>query len=527
MLVHVGGHGVGASTGNWRCDVGKELLMRMILNMISSKGLLSRLLLSRLPPRSVLRGLALRSASAIVLLVPSACGEVPEDEAVTASASLEAQSHRPRGEVLFDTAFAHTNGRACASCHVREEHTVLTPAHVQDLLASAPSDPLFNRIDADDPLADEPTYEHLKKGLVRVTVTLNEKMDLIDFDGNVVTPPDRKIAVWRAVPSVENTAITAPYQYDGRRPTLQLQAQAAVTDHSQGGQVAQEDLDAIAAFQQRQFTSGRARSVARRLAHGTPVEDIERPELSMELTPAQARGRDVYDVACEACHGGATTLQVVNRAVHDLAFLQLKPDGNVLYDTSVQPPKPVLRPQPNNEFLNVGFGNISYLGQIFGDFFGPRFNASVSLPQYRYRFYTDATRTVPIADLPPVPVTVSGDPLDLQAAQDENGAPIVGPNLLPQRFSTDPGRAAITGEPQDFEAFDVPALRGIAHTAPYFHDNSAETLRDVVDLYSRFILQFFGPLNLPLVNPPEDGSIFQESLSPQQKQDLLEFLQVL
>ena len=66
-----------------------------------------------------------------------------------------------------------------------------------------------------------------------------------------------------------------------------------------------------------------------------------------------------------------------------------------------------------------------------------------------------------------------------------------------------PGRAAITGDPADFEAFDVPQLRGIARTAPYFHDNSHETLRDVVDTYSRFVLPFITPLNLPAVHPPE------------------------
>jgi hypothetical protein len=129
--------------------------------------------------------------------------------------------------------------------------------------------------------------------------------------------------------------------------------------------------------------------------------------------------------------------------------------------------------------------------------------------------------------LPPVPVTISGNPFDLRPALDEHGAPIVGPNFLPQLWSTDPGRAGITGDPHDFEAFDVPELRGIANTAPYFHDNSAATLRDAIDLYSRFILQFFAPLGLPLVNPPEEGSFFPESLSPQQKADLLEFLQVL
>jgi cytochrome c peroxidase len=467
---------------------------------------------------------------ALSLILLSACGGVADEAEVhseSVAASLTRGHHPPSGEDLFETAFSGTNDRSCATCHVLEEHTALTPAHVTTLLAEDPSDPLFNPIDADDPLAAVPTYEHLKKGLVRVVLPLPANMDLIDFAGNVVTPPDRTIAVWRAVPSVENAAITAPYQYDGRKGTLQQQAQAAIIDHSQGGPVRARDLNAIADFQKELFTSDRAEKVAKKLDDGVPVEHIRRPELKMKLTAAQKRGRDVYDVACEACHGGATTLEVTNRTIHDLAFVTLKPDGNVLFDTSVQPPRPVLLPQPNNEFLNVGFGNLTYLGQIFGDFFGPRFNASVPLPQYRYRFYTDGTRTVRKVDLPPVPVTVSGSPFDLQAALDANGAPIVGPNFLPQLFSTDPGRAATTGDPADFEAFDVPQLRGVANTAPYFHDNSAATLRDAVDLYSRFILPFFAPLNLPATLPPEANSFFPEALSPQQKQDLLDFLQVL
>lgn len=467
-----------------------------------------------------------QTLSALSLLALSGCGAVSEEFDEGTSTVTEAAKHRPHGEELFDTPFPNTNGRSCATCHVRADHTALTPEHVTALFEENPGDPLFNPIDADDPLAAEPTYEHLKKGLVRVVLTLPDNMDIIDFDGNVITNAERTIEVWRAVPSVENAAITAPYQYDGRKTTLQEQAQAAITSHSEGGTVSSCDLDALADFQKDLFTSNRAKRVAKKMKN-LPVDKIRRPELDMALTPAQARGRDVYDIACEACHGGATTLQVVNRTIHDLAFVELKEDGNVLFDTSVDPPVPVLKPQPNNEFMNVGFANLSYLGQIFGDLFGPRFNASVPLPQYRYRFYTDGTRTVKQVDLPPVPVTVSGSPFDLQAQVDENGAPIVGPNFLPQLFSTDPGRAAITGDPADFEAFDVPPLRGIANTAPYFHDNSTETLKDAVDLYSRFILPFFAPLNLPAVLPPEEGSFFPESLTPQQKEDLLEFLQVL
>lgn len=436
---------------------------------------------------------------------------------------------KKRGEKLFQKAFEGSNGRTCASCHVLDDHTVLRPEHVVALLESNPDDPLFNRLDADDPDAAELTFEHLKKGLIRVKLKLPDNMDLIDFDGNVVTPPDRMYEVWRAVPTVENSAISAPFQYDGRFATLQIQAQHAITDHAEGPDIAERDLDAIAAFQEGLFSSNRAKWVARKMAKGIPVENIVPPELRMDdLTPAQERGRDVYAAACEACHGGATTMQITNPDVHALAFLQLKEDGNVIFDTSVTPPAPVPRvPTPDNDFMNIGLGNISYLGQVYGDLFGPRFNKEVQLPQYRYRFYTDATRTVKDVDLPPIPVTQSGNPFDLFAAVDENGAPIVGPNLLPQLWSTDPGRAGITGNPEDFEAFDIPPLRGIANTGPYFHDNSAETLRDAVDIYSRFILNFFTPLNLPAVNPPEEGSFFPESLTAEQKEDLMEFLLIL
>jgi cytochrome c peroxidase len=466
--------------------------------------------------------------SAVALLGLSACGGVAgegDPSASTAAQSLSLGHHPPQGDKLFEQPFPNTNDRSCSTCHVLAEHTVLTPANVSARLADSPADPLFNRIDADDPLAAEPTYEHLKKGLVRVVLDLPDNMDLIDLEGNVVTPAERTVEVWRGVPTVENTAITAPYQYDGRHATLQEQAQGAITAHSQGGDVAREDLDAIAEFQEAQFSSDRARSVAKQLAHGVPVEEIERPELDFDgLTPAQARGLDVYNIACEACHGGATTGLVVNRIIHDLTFVELKPDGNVLFDTSVQPPVPVLLPRPGDEFLNIGTTNLSVLGQL-GIF--PVFNASVALPQYRYRFYTDGSRTTKDVDLPPIPVTASGSPFDLVPALDENGAPIFGPNFLPQLFSTDPGRAAITGDPHHFEAFDVPPLRGIANSAPYVHDNSAETLRDLVDIYSRFIVQFFAPLNLPLINPPEFEGGPPESLTPEQKQDLIEFLEVL
>jgi hypothetical protein len=61
-----------------------------------------------------------------------------------------------------------------------------------------------------------------------------------------------------------------------------------------------------------------------------------------------------------------------------------------------------------------------------------------------------------------------------------------------RRTSSDPGRALLTGfvggpGPQDdWNKFDMPGLRGISRTPPYFHNNSAATLEEVVDHYIEF-----------------------------------------
>ena len=429
------------------------------------------------------------------------------------------------GKRLFGSAIPSSNGRACTTCHVLAENTTLRPASVAARLQADPKDPLFHRLDADDPDAPVLSFAHLKKGLVRVALQLPANMDVIDLQGQVITRPDRKIFVWRGVPTVANTAYTAPFQFDGRERDLPEQAQGAVTNHAEGPSVPPEPLEQVAAFQRELFTSPRAQLVAKLLELGLAPQKLPMPEDLLPASAEEQRGREVYRTACQACHGSATTDRIVNREVHDFFFSALKPDGNVRFE--VVPGKgPVAVPlaRPDDEFLNVGFAFGSYLGQL-GVL--PLFNSDVELPRYRFRFYRDGTRQQPVADLPPVPVTASGNPLDPRPARDDSGAPIVGPNRQPQLFSTDPGRAAVSGDPADFEAFDVPQLRGIAGTAPYFHDNSIETLEGVVDAYSRLVLGFITPLRLPAVHAPEQPGGRKESLTAVQKADLLAFLRRL
>jgi cytochrome c peroxidase len=49
----------------------------------------------------------------------------------------------------------------------------------------------------------------------------------------------------------------------------------------------------------------------------------------------------------------------------------------------------------------------------------------------------------------------------------------------------DPGRAAVTGREEDVGAFKTPTLRELGRRAPYMHDGSLLTLRDVVEYYRR------------------------------------------
>jgi cytochrome c peroxidase len=104
------------------------------------------------------------------------------------------------------------------------------------------------------------------------------------------------------------------------------------------------------------------------------------------------------------------------------------------------------------------------------------------------------TQTVPLAALPPgihnihiskpVPPPAADLPFAPSSLQPRLWAFKVSgqaaPVVLP---STDPGKALLTGKKEDLNFFDIPALYGVSKTAPYFHDNSAATLEDVIIHY--------------------------------------------
>ena len=93
--------------------------------------------------------------------------------------------------------------------------------------------------------------------------------------------------------------------------------------------------------------------------------------------------------------------------------------------------------------------------------------------------------------------------------------------LFDGRQRRDSGRAAVTKKASDLGRFKIGPLRNIALTAPYMHDGSFKSLREVIDYYDdpdRIVPQ---PINRdPLLNKPL-------GLTEQEKTDLESFLRSL
>lgn len=81
----------------------------------------------------------------------------------------------------------------------------------------------------------------------------------------------------------------------------------------------------------------------------------------------------------------------------------------------------------------------------------------------------------------------------------------------------DLGRYEVTKKEVDRGKFKTPTLRGVSLAAPYMHDGSLKTLRDVVEFYNRG----------GTANPHRDNIMIPLGLSPQEVESLTAFLKAL
>ena len=359
--------------------------------------------------------------------------------------------HVQNGKQLFEKATFGGNGRTCQTCHSHSTGTV-SPEDAQKRFKQDPNDPLFKHDGSDDGLGHGAT-RMLTQATVLMTITLAPNVILAD------DPTARTVVMRRGIPTTLNTpALDTVLMLDGRQPNLESQATGAIVEHAQGVAPPMADLHAIAEFQK---TNGFFSSPAlRRFA----LDRGPAPDLPLGATDSEKRGRRFFEDVppdlsaglkpglCAHCHSGAL-LNTTNEFA--AAFI----------------PSPAPIPA-GQRFLSVGVSE---------------FNAALN----------------PVREF----IFDKGTPKEIHLV------------------SPDPGRALITGIANDVDkgiindprlehtnAFKIAPLRGIRHTAPYFHDNSAKTLEDVAHHYANF---FF----------VASGGLVQ--LNPQDEKDIVAFMKLL
>lgn len=100
-------------------------------------------------------------------------------------------------------------------------------------------------------------------------------------------------------------------------------------------------------------------------------------------------------------------------------------------------------------------------------------------------------------------VNVGGNMLQRFGAMNDYFADRLKAGLPPA--AGDEGRFRVTGKDEDRHVFKVPSLRNVALTAPYFHNGSAATLEEAVDVMFRY--------QLGRAAPPDDRALIVKFLN--------------
>jgi cytochrome c peroxidase len=383
------------------------------------------------------------------------------------------------------------NGRSCADCHMATDQFQLSPASVEARFRFLQlrrrwdpnaDDPLFRPIDADDFRVNgehASDFSNLRQnGLIRINFTLPSNIRLIDPATNQPSS-ETFVDVWRMVPSVNDVALTGP---DGANPWprgpnetggYQLDARVATLQEQVLGALTNHAQAQNAPPQQFLDDLASFQRVLftnhriRALSDAIRAGDTPLPDPDPPLNELEEEGKVVFARACAHCHGGPgqSTTQL--------------PVVRRFQDIDTHCPRPVDTVTP------------------------ARFTFAPCPPRLARNART----------------------YEISLA---NGTRI-------RRSSSDPGRALLTGfvggppAADDWNKFDVPGLRGIRRTAPYFHNNSAATLEAVVDHYVEFF-NFVKAQQPPGVAPPvasTDGVNFDRQPRPEERAALLAYLRKL
>ncbi len=349
-----------------------------------------------------------------------------------------------KGAVNFFSPFPGGNGRSCATCHNPKDGFSLSPATVEARWQR------LQRARQINPNADDPLFRSIDADdgqqdftMLRTRALIKVIVRLPNHVRLTDDPAATHVTLSRAVQSLNMLKHTAPYQWDRTAKTLEQQALKAVNAHIEPTvQPTQEFLETVAEFQRRIFSSAKVKKLSEAVDAGATVPDIDPP-----LTALERRGKERFEFFCAKCHGGPA---------------QVKNLENRIF--------PPFDGSTNSVLINVGISNPLPTGFAASPIHGPCFD----LPARRYTVDLPGGGSVILTSSDPGTVLTDIKALD----------PVAGRNV--------------------FNRFDIPQLRGINKTAPYFHDHRAKTLEEVVKHYQQFFFFINKVRGLPLPQIPDE-----------------------
>ena len=374
-----------------------------------------------------------------------------------------------RGRAAFNEPILKSlggNGRSCADCHMPSESFQLSPAFararfdaLQEERKHNPNadDALFRPADADDfRINGDNAIDFsnlLENGLVRVTMPLPLNVKLIDPVTGQPTG-ETEVDLWRAVMPVLNIGITGP---DGVAPIWPPGARTPIMGQDPNGPNRQGGFQHDARF-------GTLQEQARGALFGHAQVSVEPPMRMLDDLAAYQEtlfsSPGVEELA-SAIRFGATQFPDPDPELN-----QLEQQGKVVF----------------NRACAQCHGGSSHPSGSTGETGFPR-------PIARYHNIQTACPRPGSPD--------SFLPCPERLARNARTYRITLANGTFQFATTsDPGRLLLTGQPTDLGVMDVTQLRGISKTAPYFHNNSAATLDEVLDHYIAIFTR------APRLNPP-------------------------
>jgi cytochrome c peroxidase len=373
--------------------------------------------------------------------------EVEEAEQVRAGRARSRDGKRKivRGALNFFRPFPGGNGRSCATCHNPRDGFSLSPATVEARWQR------LQEIRKRKPEATDPLFRAIDADdgkddftLLRTRALFKVRVPLPSRVRLTDDPTATQVTFSRAVTPLNMLEHTAPYQQDRSAATLEAQALGAINQHMEPTTLPTQDfLESVAEFQRHIFSSAKVRKLSTAIRTGRPLPDID-----PTLTEVERLGKEKFDNFCGRCHGGPAQVQNLENRIFP------PHDGST-----------------NPKSINVIVSNPPPGGFPRSVIQGPGFD----LPTQRFTI-----------DLP-------------------NGTSVILDSSDPGTVLTDAHALETVGGNQVFNRFDIPQLRGINETAPYFHDHRAKTLEEVVKHYQSFFffINVVRGFPLPLI-PDED-----------------------